>query len=390
MKTIFLTGATGFIGSNLACALLRAGYGLKLLVRDRKTGAAERFRQSLEYLLDSSDEYANFQDRFEIIRGEMTQEHMGIPSDALKKLRSDVDIVLHCAALTSFQEAEKGLLEKCNVEGARNILDFTIALKSPSRALYYVSTAYVCGQSSGVFTEDDLDTGQDFNNSYEETKFRAEQLIHEYRDKFNLSASIFRPSIVTGDSRTGKASRFDGVYSYVKALHLIAGLFAKDLERGGKRASAVGAAYRDNRLDIPVRMQADPDKTLNIVPVDYVTDCVVRCIRTSAGPTTYHIINRDPPTLGRLHETVSSLLNVSGIRLAGRNEFSLIPMTDWESFFSGSLREIQPYLETAEPVFTDDNMREVLKGTSILCPEITVNFLETLFAFFISGARSVK
>jgi len=102
---------------------------------------------------------------------------------------------------------------KINVEGTRNVLD--LAERCPSlRRFHYVSTCYVSGRYDGVFHEDDLDVGQTFNNFYEETKFLAEVEVR----KRSLPMTIYRPSVVVGDSTTGATQKFDGPYYVLQWL----------------------------------------------------------------------------------------------------------------------------------------------------------------------------
>ncbi len=50
----------------------------------------------------------------------------------------------------------------------------------------YISTAYVAGNSRGIFDENSLDKGQGFSNSYERSKFEAELLLASFRPSFPL------------------------------------------------------------------------------------------------------------------------------------------------------------------------------------------------------------
>jgi thioester reductase-like protein len=81
------------------------------------------------------------------------------------------------------------------------------------REFHYVSTAYVCGQREGPIREDELDCGQEFRNDYEECKFQAEQLVRSA--DFLDDVTVYRPAIITGDSRSGFTSTYHGLYSYL-------------------------------------------------------------------------------------------------------------------------------------------------------------------------------
>ncbi|MBI5122865.1 SDR family oxidoreductase [Candidatus Roizmanbacteria bacterium] len=388
MKTIFLTGATGFVGSYLTYEFLKQGYALKLLIRDKKISAEERLEKSLSYLIKEPGEYTKLKDNFEIIHGDITCDNLGIKPRIHKRLQSEVDIVFHNAALTSFEESKSGELKRNNLKGTRNVLDFTLKLKNPE--FHYMSTAYICGQNNGVFSEDDLDAGQSFNNPYEESKFRAEKLINKYRERFFLKTAVYRPSIIVGDSKTGKTSNFLGVYSFIKAIYFLADIFSGDLKRDGKRALTAGVSCKNDRLHIPLRIPADSDKTLNIVPIDYVVAVVVMNLKNSADFNTYHIVNPSPPTLGELNNIICSTFNLTGIKIADQDEFKTKPMTEWERFFIGSINDVTPYLQRKEPVFSDMNTQKILKNTKIRCPKITKEIVTKLVSYYINHSGLKK
>src|SRR4051812_22238251 len=100
------------------------------------------------------------------------------------------------------------------LEGTRHVLDFAERCRA-LRRFDYVSTCYISGYYSGTFRETDLDLGQRFNNYYEETKFLAEL---EVRKRTGLPATVYRPSVVVGDSATGVTQKFDGPYFVMQWL----------------------------------------------------------------------------------------------------------------------------------------------------------------------------
>ena len=97
------------------------------------------------------------------------------------------------------------LAVRVNVEGTRNVLDAITRCRGLER-LHYFSTCYVSGRYAGPFGEDDLEVGAPFNNYYEETKHDAEAEVRR-RMAAGLPATIYRPSIVVGDSRTGETQK---------------------------------------------------------------------------------------------------------------------------------------------------------------------------------------
>jgi long-chain acyl-CoA synthetase len=132
------------------------------------------------------------------------------------------------------------------------------------RRFDYVGTAYVAGSRAGLVREDELVLDQPFHNTYERTKAESERAVRDAAD--SLPVTIFRPSIVVGDSRTGVTQSFNVMYWPLK-------VFARGLV-----------------LCIP----ADPQGHVDIVPIDYVTDAIEwisthqepsgRCYHLAAGP----------------------------------------------------------------------------------------------------------
>jgi thioester reductase-like protein len=196
-KTIFLTGATGLLGSYFLKILLEHGCKVYALSRSRSNKSAEE--RTMEVL--------SFWDRFTlnkniknliVVDGDITKKDLGLDSH-FQDLFTEIDEIFHCAALTDFNPHLEEAL-RVNVNGTKNILE--LAFKY-NKKLNYISTAYVCGKHKGLFREDHLDLGQDFNTNYELSKFEAEKTILYYRNK-GLWVDIFRPPIIVGESTSGR------------------------------------------------------------------------------------------------------------------------------------------------------------------------------------------
>jgi long-chain acyl-CoA synthetase len=209
-------------------------------------------------------------DRLTAVAGDIEQRALGLASRTRERLRREVTTVLHCAASVSF-DLPLDESRAVNVEGSRRVLEFARSCRRLER-FSYVSTAYVAGEPGGLFREDDLAVGQRFRNPYERSKFEAELALRS--EGRELPLQILRPSIVVGDSNTGRTSSFNVLYGPLKA-------FAR---------GAVPA--------IPARRDAPVD----IVPVDYVADRVHEL--ASHGPDgTFHLVaGRNATTVGRLLE----------------------------------------------------------------------------------------
>ena len=102
----------------------------------------------------------------------------------------------------------------------------------------HVSTAYVAGRHEGAFRERQLDAGQSFRNTYEQTKADAEQIVAMARE---LGPAIARPSIVMGECDSGWTPAFNVLYWPLQAFSR--GLFK---ERAG--AAQRARRHRPGRL----------------------------------------------------------------------------------------------------------------------------------------------
>ena len=237
-ELIFVTGATGFLGGRLVQELLERypHAALALLVRD-KPGQAGGERAAT--LVQAAD-----RERVQVYSGDVSQPKCGLDDEAYKRLAAETTRVIHSAATVRFDHSlEEARL--INVEGTRRVLDFAGAAPR-LRSLTYVGTAYVAGSRTGLVREDELDQGQTFRNTYEQTKAEAEALV---RSRLNsLPGVILRPSIIVGDSRTGVTSSFKMLYWPLK-------IYARRLWR---------------------TVPGYPDAVLDIVPVDFVATAVAR------------------------------------------------------------------------------------------------------------------
>ncbi len=207
MATLFLTGFPGFLGSRLLPRVLARAPGDRALclVQPRFAPLARRLADEL------ATRNPALAGRIELVEGDVAQPGLGLGDAAA--LRRDVNEIWHLAAAYDLSVArELGL--RVNVEGTRNVL--ALAEACPGlRRLHYVSTCFVSGRFAGTFTERDLERGQAFNNHYEETKYLAEVLVQE-RMRAGLAATVYRPSIVVGDSTTGATQKYDGPYFVIR------------------------------------------------------------------------------------------------------------------------------------------------------------------------------
>src|SRR6201996_8053413 len=203
---VFLTGATGFLGMEVLARVLEAGDRQVIaLVRAADDGAAEeRLDGVLAKLWEDPSPY---RDRVRAVAGDVTQPELGLSPATRSELAELTGAVMHCAASISF-DLPLDEARAINVEGTREIIGFARQAKSGGRLdrFIHVSTAYVAGITKGTFRERQLDAGQKFRNTYEQTKWEAEHVVAEADD---LAPVVARPSIVMGESTSGWTPAFN-------------------------------------------------------------------------------------------------------------------------------------------------------------------------------------
>jgi thioester reductase-like protein len=244
--TVFLTGATGFLGMEVLARLLEEGDREVLaLVRASDDAAAEQRLDDV--LLKLWDDPAPYRKRVTAVRGDVTAPGLGV-GDRRDELAERAGAVLHCAASITF-DLPLAEARAINVDGTARVLDF--AVQAQARAglerFLHVSTAYVAGRHEGTFRERQLDAGQSFRNTYEETKADAEQIVTLARE---LGPAIARPSIVVGESDSGWTPAFNVLYWPLRAFSR--GMFK----------------------EVP----ALADGHVDVVPIDYVADSLVHLL----------------------------------------------------------------------------------------------------------------
>jgi thioester reductase-like protein len=280
MRTILLTGYPGFLGAALLPRLVRRDPGVRVacVVQARFLDAARRRLEA-----DLPDAH----DRVALLPGDIAHEGLALPAGALDP--RDVTEAYHLAAIYDLA-VPPAVGEAVNVEGTRHVLAWLAACPGLER-LHYMSTCYVSGRHPGLFREAQLEHANAFNNAYERTKYQAEMLVRRRMDE-GLPATIYRPSIVVGDSRSGETQKFDGPYFAFQWLL-----------RQGRTAF------------MPV--VGDPELArLNLVPRDFVVDAIAAlgAVPSTLGAT-LQLADPHALTVAELLDALASALGKRIVRV---------------------------------------------------------------------------
>jgi nucleoside-diphosphate-sugar epimerase len=273
-ETIFLTGFPGFIAARLVQRLAGADTQFFLLVQPQFVETA------MKTLEEIAGETGTPLENFALIEGDITQENLGISEEDLEIIREETTDVYHLAAIYDLA-VEKDLAFRVNVEGTRNVNELVRNLPH-LRRYNYVSTCYVAGRRTGEILETELQHNAGFRNFYEETKYLAEMEVGAL--KTEIPTTIFRPSVVVGDSETGETQKYDGIYYLIHYLRKSPALL---------RFVNVG-----NNL-----------VKLNLVPVDFVVEGIAALAKDeNAVGKTIALADPNPLTTAQLFEAIAEAM----------------------------------------------------------------------------------
>ncbi len=262
---VLLTGATGFLGTQIARQLLHeTDASILALVRaaDRET-ARQRLRREW---WDWPELRAGLGGRISALPGDICLPRLGLNAPDYQQLLCQVTHIIHAAAdVRLFAPPED--LHQVNVSGTRQLLELACAAHQDHalQRFAHVSTAYVAGARSGPVAEAELTDQYGFSSPYERSKYEAEQLVRAAGSPAAaapLPISIFRPAMIVGDSRSGAVKSFNTLYYPLRL-------------------------YLTGRLRIA---PARPDLRVALVPVDYVASTITRLtFDARAAGLTFHL-----------------------------------------------------------------------------------------------------
>lgn len=327
---IFLTGATGFLGGKLIQNLLKEKHSLFLLYRDEKKAKEVKQRFSKEE-----------QENIYLIKGDITSEYCGLSNETIEELTNRIDLVYHLAALVKFDVELEEELKIINYQGTKHVLDLAKLLKI--KHFLHVSTAYTVG-SLDEAKEELYSLSNAYNNPYEYTKSKAEHLVFSYNDFFDIS--IFRPSIIVGDSKTGEADSTFTLYGFMRILDIFKRRMSKNKDWNHKKFHLV----------------SKDSSTSNFVPVDYVASILGIASTKAEKNKIYHITNHNPPKNSVILEKIKKAMNFYNLKIVEKLDH-LTPSDD-EVRLNEMLHVFNPYLNR-QIVFSDYNTNLLMKETHV-------------------------
>jgi long-chain acyl-CoA synthetase len=362
-KILFLTGGTGFVGGNLIPHILNGDPATKLIVllRANSDREAEQRLHALLWTLSPQIDVADATTRIKLIRGDITSSRLGLSESVYNGLAAEVTHIIHSAATVQFQ-LPLPCARLVNCEGTKKVIELAQRASDSGKLQHfaYVSTAYVSGTRGRQIYEHEFDRGQQFANTYEQTKFEAEGIVRQKMHE--LPITIFRPSIIVGDSKTGKTTSFNVLYPALKLIY----------------------------SGILKTLPGSPDTPMDVVPIDYVVHAIHHIfLQTNNGTgKTYHLTasERNATSSGEIVDRAVDYFNqITPTRNISRIQF--LPPETYEAakrcgsemgkkaFHAMDLYE--PYL-CVERVFDNTNTRAALADTGVGPPDFKMYYQKLL------------
>ena len=208
-NTVLVTGANGFIATQIVRYILQ-NKDVTILALVRANDAEVALRKVKRDWWDWPELVDAIGTRIEVVCGDVSSMRLGLSETNYLDLATRVTHIIHAAADWRFVSLEE--LRKTNVQGTANVLEFAKeANRNHSLERFsYISTAYVAGARTGIIAESELTNEFGFFTGYERSKYEGEQLVQATKNEFPIS--VFRPSMVVGDSQTGAIKTFNTFY----------------------------------------------------------------------------------------------------------------------------------------------------------------------------------
>lgn len=356
-RTLLITGVTGTLGKEMIKELILTTED-KLYVLVRRKGRHSHWDR-MRKILAAANLERYLGTRIQVLDGDVTLPQLGISDENLSVLRSEVTEFFHVAALTALNGSQEDCA-RINTGGAKNAVDLAWDLykNGKMKRFFYFSTAYVAGSRQTYRSfEDALPENPAHANFYESSKYQAEKNVREAM-KSGLPLTIFRPSIVVGDSRTGEVSEFNVIYPFMK-------LFAHGI-----------------LTVLPTRLE----NSFNIVPIDFVIKSSMAIARQAGSVgKTFHLVTQNPPMIGTLLKVkTEEYPQLAHVEVISPDEFK---PENLDVVSKSVYQMLEPYLGYLNDDLTFDtaNTEEALRGTGIAMPKTDEEFLKLLLRYAVDA-----
>ena len=366
-NAIFLTGGTGFLGAFLLKELLQQTQAtIYCLVRSKNLFLAQR--KPIENLKAYGLWSQNFDNRIIAVVGDLAQPQLGLSQTEFNRLAQEIDVIYHSGALLNYVYPYERL-KPINVSGTQEVLRLASLIKL--KPVHYISSVAVFESSAyrgkTVTESDRLANSKGIYLGYSQSKWVAEKLAIMARDR-GIPVTIYRPSFISGHSKTGLWNTDDIICRIIKG-------------------------------SIQIGFIPNLDYYLDMSSVDYVSQSVVYLSRQQeACGKTFHLNNAHPLHLGQLTKKIAALgysiqqvdyskwLTLLNKHMCSRSNplYPLLPFFA-KQWSEKKLSILELYQHGRKPQIDCQQTLTALANSSIHCPAIDENLLNTYFSYFVSS-----
>jgi nucleoside-diphosphate-sugar epimerase len=360
MRTALVTGANGFIGSHLLYRLLKQGWRVRALGRSSKTCRwVERVQAALREVGPSQD----LPGVLECLEVDLSAPSLDLGSVVAGAASPAETFLFHVAGDTRFRPADPEAQRRVNVEAPLRLVS---SLKGSISRMIHVSTAYVAGKRTGLIRETELDCGQEFWNSYEQSKFDAELALSQLCGQERVPLVIVRPSIIINERETGRASTFTHLNALVEVVNRLQNHYG---------------LVDGQVVSKTIRLMAEPLARPNLAPVDSILPPLIRIAEDAAAPgRVFHLCHPQPQTNP---EILDLICEAYGVRQRLALEFVECiqpPLSHTEELVARSLKVYAPYLNSRQELDLT-NTRAVVPDYDAHFSPLDVPYLQRVIAF---------
>jgi thioester reductase-like protein len=220
-KKYFVTGATGAIGSALIPLLLedQNSQVWALMRADSCEHLAKRLEELITFWEMDHEQAQDARRRIIPLLGDTDQSKFALSEDIYAEIANQCTHIIHCAGVVRMNLPLE-VARKHALGSVKNIGELALSCQASGllQKIEYVSTVGVAGRMPGIVPETWIIQPREFHNTYEQAKAEAEDYLREQIEQHNLPVTVHRPSMVVGDSKTGKIIHYQIFYHICEFL----------------------------------------------------------------------------------------------------------------------------------------------------------------------------
>ncbi|KAK1586728.1 hypothetical protein Q3G72_005532 [Acer saccharum] len=338
-KTILAIGGTGFLGKIFTEKILRIQPNIKklyLLVRARDAHSAtqrilsevvekELFRILKDKWGGMGNLHAFISEKVIAVPGEVSYDNLGVKDFNLREeMWRNIDIILNFSATTNFEERYDVALGT-NTTGAFHVLSF--AKKCVNIKMFlHVSTAYVCGERSGIIAEDSFHIDESLNGTSKLDITAEKKLVDETLNHLRAKNATEETITSTMKDLGIKRARLYGwpnTYVFTKAMgEMLLCYHKENLPLVIIRPTMITSTYREPFPGKVKCLPANPDTIIDLIPADMVVNAMIKAMVAKAcqhfsDPIIYHVSS-----------SMRNAVKLSNIRDIGYRYFTKNPLNN--------------------------------------------------------------